>query len=135
MSDEAPKVRLRSTGRRAKLSVKPSLATPQTVTAESVALASWYDSKPAVRRLWGVKDAQTLRVIIAVEPTLDNDDIYPAWFANAKEWTSQLHAYTKRHVQLELIQGPPYGLEIDPGSVVIAELFWRDATVDQAQEE
>lgn len=118
------------------LSVDPSLTAPRTINAESVALASWYDSQPAVRRLWGIKDAQKLRVIIAVEPTLDNDDIYPVWLASAKAWTNELRLYTRSPVQLELVDGPPFdGIEIDAGSVIIADLFWRDVTLDQPHNE
>jgi len=113
-----------------KLSVDPSFTAPQTVTAESVALASWYDSQPAVQRLLGIKDAEKLRVIVALEPTLDSDDIYPVWFANARAWASELHLYTRRPVQLELVYGHPFdGIEIGAGSVIIADVFWRDATL------
>ena len=119
-----------------KLSVDPSFTAPRTITAESVTLASWYDCQPAVRRLWGIKDAEKLRVIVALEPTLDSDDIYPVWFANAKEWASELHLYMSRPVQLELISGPPFdGIEIGAGSVIIADLFWRDSTLNQPHKE
>jgi hypothetical protein len=38
-------------------------------------------------------------------------------------------------VQLELINDLPWGgVEMDPGSVLIADLFWRDATLNQPQE-
>jgi hypothetical protein len=118
-----------------KLSLDPSVTAPRKITAESFALAWWYDSQPAVRRLWGIKEAQMLRVIVAVEPTPDNDDISPAWFANAEAWASQLHLCTGSSVQLELIHESPFdGIEIDADSVVIADLFWRDATLNQPYE-
>lgn len=118
-----------------KLSFDPSVTAPRNITAESLALTRWYDSQPAIRRLWGIKDAQKLRVIVAVAPTHDNDDIYPAWFANTEAWASQLHSYTGSPVQLELIHELPFdGIEIDAGSVIIADLFWRDATLNQPHE-
>ena len=95
-----------------------------------MALARWYNSKPAVRRLWGIKDAQRLRVIVAVEPTLDDDDIYPAWLAHAEEWASELHSHMGSDVQLELIHVPAFdGIEIGAESVIIVDLLWRDATL------
>ena len=113
-----------------KLSLDPYVTAPRNTTAESLALARWYDSKPAVRRLWGIKDAQRLRVIVAVEPTLDDDDISPAWFAHAEEWASELHSHMGSDVQLELIHVPTFDeIEIDDESVIIADLFWRDATL------
>lgn len=48
-----------------KLCLDPYDVAPRDVTAESLALAGWYDSQPAIRRLWGIREAQTLRVIIA----------------------------------------------------------------------
>ncbi len=118
-----------------KLSLDPSVTAPRNITAESLALAWWYDSQPAVRRLWGIKDAQKIRVIVAVEPTHDNDDISPVWFANSEAWASELHLYTGSPVQLELVHEPPFdGIEIDAGSVIIADLFWRDATLNRPYE-
>lgn len=118
-----------------KLSLDPSMSTRLDITAESFALASWYDSQPAVRRLWGIKDADKLRVIVAVEPTHDNDDAYPVWFANTQAWASELRLSTGRHVQLELVGEPPCdGIEVDAGSVLIADLYWRDATLNRPYE-
>ena len=118
-----------------KLGLDPSVTARRNITAESLALAWWYDSKPAVRRLWGIKDAQRLRVIVALEPTHDNNDIYPVWFANTQAWASELHLCTGNPVQLELIhESPCDGIEIDAGSVIIADLFWRDATLNQPYE-
>jgi hypothetical protein len=113
-----------------KLSLEPFVVAPEDVTAESLALARWYDSQPVVRRLWGIKSEQELRVIVAIEPTLDNDDIYPVWLANTGAWASELRARIECSVQLELFLGTPFeGVEIDAGSVIIADLFWRDATL------
>ena len=113
-----------------KLNLEPVVVAPQDVTVESMALARWYDSKPAVRRLWGIRHAQQLRVIIAIEPTHDNDDVLPAWLVHSGSWVSELELRTGSAVQLELLREFPWeGIEIDSGSVVIADLFWRDATL------
>lgn len=115
-----------------KLNLDPSIPETRKTTAESLALARWYDSRPAIRRLWGIKDAQKLRVIVALEPTVDDDDIFPTWFAHADAWSSELRRHTGSPVQLELIQAASVDeIEIDAGCVIIAELFWRDATLNQ----
>ncbi len=98
-------------------------------TPESLALARWYDSHASVRRLLGIREERRLRVIVAVEPTNDNDDIYPVWLANAEVWAGELRSHTGSPVQLELIQEPFDGINIDAGGIVIADLFWRDATL------
>lgn len=113
-----------------KLSFKPFVVTPQDVTAESQALARWYESEPSIRRLWGIRHEQRLRVIVAIEPTLDNDDVLPAWFLNSETWESALQSHIGSVVQLELLREFPWGgIEIDAGSIIIADLFWRDATL------
>jgi hypothetical protein len=118
-----------------KLSLDPCVIRPRDVTAESLALAWWYDSKPAVRRLWGIQEPEKLRVIVAVEPTHDNGDIYPAWLAYADAWAAELHSYTGRPVQLELIREAPCdGIEVTVDSVVVADLYWRDATLNRPYE-
>jgi hypothetical protein len=115
-----------------KLNLDPSLATPRSITAESLALATWYDSQPGIRRLWGIRSAEVLRVIVAVETTLDGDDIYPVWFANTRAWANELRSCTGSAVRLELVHGlPSDGIDIDEENVVIADLFWRDATLIQ----
>lgn len=124
-----------SNGARMKLSIKPSVGVPRNITAESLALAFWYDAHPAVRRLWGIRVAQRIRVIVAIEPTLDNDDVFPCWLANTKAWSRDLHLRTGSRVDLELIKEIPCdGIEIDPGSILIADLYWRDPTLNQPHE-
>ena len=113
-----------------KLSLDPSVTERRNSTAESLALAAWYDSQPLVRRLWGIKDAERLRVIVAVEPTHDGDDIYPVWLANSQAWADELHLYTGSSVHLELLDESPFdGIEFDAESVIVADFFWRDATL------
>jgi hypothetical protein len=118
-----------------KVSLDPSVTKPRNITAQSLALAAWYDSQPLVRRLWGIRDAETLRVIISVEPTHDNDDICAAWLAHSQAWAQELHSCTGSSVQLQLIDEPLFdGIEFDAESVIIADLFWRDATLNQPNE-
>jgi len=103
---------------------------PRNITAESLALAKWYDANPTVQRLWGIRDAQALRVVVALEPTLDSDDVSPAWVANCQAWARELHLLTGAAVQLELVgESPLDGIEFRAESVIVADLFWRDATL------
>jgi hypothetical protein len=118
-----------------RISINPSVSRPEHVTAEALALAGWYDSHPAIRRLWGIKVEQWIRVIVSIEPTLDNDDIIPAWLANTAAWSKELRLQTGSRIRLELIKDLPCdGIEVDPGSVLIADMFWRDATLNQPHE-
>lgn len=113
-----------------KLSFDPSVNAPRDTTTESVALAQWYDANPAIQRLWGVRETETLRVIVSLEPTHDSDDVFPVWVANCQRWTRQLHKSTGKPVQLELVGEPPLdGIEFGADSTIIADLFWRDPTV------
>lgn len=99
-------------------------------TVESLALARWYDSHASVRRLWAIREGQRLRVIVAVEPTNDNDDIYPVWLANAEVWTGELRSQTGSPVQLEVIQEGFDVAGIEAGGIIIADLFWRDPALN-----
>ncbi len=113
-----------------KLSLDPVVTVPRVITAESLALADWYDAHPAIRRLWGIRDPDRLRVIVSVEATLDDSDIYPVWIGHSMSWVRELLASTGTSVQLELIDEPhSAGIEIDDDSVLVADLFWRDATL------
>jgi hypothetical protein len=114
---------------RMKLNHEPFVIAPDNITDESLALALWYDSKPAVRRLWGIEHDRRLRVIVTLEPTLDNDDIYPVWLLNTGTWARELRSRIGRPVQLELFLASPWDIELDAGSVVIADLHWRDGTL------
>ncbi len=114
--------------------MKPGLdtpvTTPETVSAEAVALANWYDANPAVRRLWGIREARTLRVAVSLESTHDGDDIYPAWLAHCQAWARELQRVTGRTVQLELVgESPLGGIEFHAEGTIVADLFWRDATL------
>jgi hypothetical protein len=113
-----------------RLGLDPLDVAPWHLTAESIALAAWYDSHPVVRRLWGIKTLQLLRVIVSVEATHDNSDIFPLWLGHSGNWLQELELGTGRAVQLELFEEGPFdGIHVEAGSVVIADLFWRDSTL------
>ena len=113
-----------------KLSPDPSVIASRNVTAESLALAKWYDANPAVQRLWGIRCAQTLRVVVSIAPTPDGDDVSPAWVANCRTWARELHFLTRSVVQLELVgESMLDGIAFDAEGVIVADLFWRDATL------
>lgn len=118
-----------------KISFDPSLTVVRHVTVESLALSWWYDSQPEVRRLWGIKETHQLRVIVAIEPTHDNNDVYPVWCANYDSWTRELSRRTGLPVQLELVhEFVNSELEIDGDGDVIVDLFWRDASLNRFNE-
>ena len=111
------------------VSINPSVPAEERFTSDSLALAWWYDTHPSIRRLWGIKVADGLRVIVAIDPTLDDDDILPVWLANTRIWTNELNVQTGTSVRLELTQDPSGDeIDFDRGSGLIADLSWRDAT-------
>jgi hypothetical protein len=114
-----------------RLSLQPSRIPPQDVGPESLALSAWYDSQPIVRRLWGIRRTRTLRVILAVEATHDNSDVLPVWLSRCATWADELRRHTGAPVHLELLDELLLeGIELDPDGIVIADLYWRDATLN-----
>ena len=112
-----------------KLSLDPSDAAPGNITSESLALSAWYDAHPAVRRMWAIKDAQALRVIVTLEPTVDDSDVYPAWLANSQAWVREMRATTGSAVRLELIDEPAAdAIEVDGEGELVVAMSWRDPT-------
>jgi hypothetical protein len=110
-----------------KLGPDPSVAAPRPATAESLALAAWYDAHPAVRRMWAIRDAEKLRVIVSLEPTVDNSDTHPAWLANSHAWVQELHAHTGSFVELELVDEPLMDdIETDAEGDLVVAVCWRD---------
>jgi len=108
-----------------KLSLDPA-GEPRTVTPESLALAAWYDTHPTVRRMWAIKDAETLRVIVTLEPTVDSDDTLPAWLAQSQAWVRDLQSQTASLVELELIDEPLTDeFETDAQGDIVVAMFWR----------
>lgn len=88
----------------------------------SQVLARWYADHPAIRRLLASSESQRMRVVVTLAPTNDSDEIYPAWLANAGEWTHELELRLGVPVQLEVGERPARG-------EFVAELSWRDSSV------
>jgi hypothetical protein len=119
---------------RVKLRLDPSVAASWHLSRESSVLAAWYDSHPSVRRLWGMRLAQKLRVVVSVEATHDNSDLLPVWLANRAEWARELSSATGLLVELELFASYPFeGIDLDPGEAVVADLCWRESTLTDGQ--
>ena len=59
------------------LSIDASLNGPHAMTA--AVLAKWYASHPLVRRLWAIEEVEVIRILLALEPTVDGGDTQPAW--------------------------------------------------------
>jgi hypothetical protein len=112
-----------------KLSLDPMATIPRHITAESVALAAWYDAHPTIRRLWAIRDANTLSVIVTLEPTMDNGDTYPTWFACSSGWAREVQSITVNAVKLELLEEPEVDeFEVDLEGEIVAAISWRDPT-------
>jgi len=112
-----------------KLSLDATATIPRHVTAEAEALADWYDAHPTIRRLWAIKDAKALSVIVTLEPTVDDDDTYPAWFACNQGWAREIRSITDGPVNLELLDEPTVGeFEVDLEGEIIVAINWRDPT-------
>jgi len=112
-----------------KLSLDAAVISPIHVTAEGEALADWYDAHPAVRRLWAVRGALALNVIVTLEPTVDNDDTWPAWFACSRGWAHEIQLLTGRTVSLELLEEPSVDeFDVEFDGEIVAALSWRDPT-------
>jgi hypothetical protein len=118
-----------------KISIDPFKNCRVVVSSESLALAAWYDSQPAVRRLWGIRLTNLLRVVVSVEATLDNNDVLPVWLANRNSWANELSVFTRSTVKLELFDAlTDDEIEIGTESVIVADLYWRDGTLNQPNE-
>ena len=92
--------------------------------------AAWYDAHPVVRRLWAVQEPQALRVILSLEPTMDNGDIAPVWLAHSSAWEREMRCFTGAAVRLEFVDEPLMNeIEIDASGEIIAAFSWRDPTL------
>jgi hypothetical protein len=110
-----------------KLSLDPSVSALRFITSESLTLATWYDAHPPVRRMWAIRHAQTLRVIVALEPTVDDNDIHPVWLANSMAWARELHAHVGGFLEFELIDEPTMDeIETDAEGDIVLAMCWRD---------
>ncbi len=112
-----------------KLNLNPALTAPRRITAESEALAEWYDAHPVVRRLWAIRDAHELSVIVTLEPTVDNGDTYPAWFACSHGGAREIQSIAGSAVRLKLLDEPAgCDFEVDLEGEIVAAISWRDPT-------
>lgn len=114
-----------------KISLDLSLEAPEQGCATSSALNRWYDEHAGVRRLWAIRptDDTAMRVIVMLEPSLDGNEISPAWMAHGSRWARELREQLDAAVQLERIDGPlPDEFEIDGDGIVLSALCWRDST-------
>jgi len=92
---------------------------------EAAVLSAWYGTRPEIRRLRAIRDAEGLRVLVELEPAQDSDETFPAWIAKRDEWTDELEWHTGATVRLE------HAYELQAGDtqsrgVIVAELSWRD---------
>jgi hypothetical protein len=112
-----------------KLNFDPTITAPRRVTAEGEALADWYDAHPAIRRLWAIRSELALNVIVTLEPTVDNDDTYPAWFACSRGWAHEIQSLIGEQVSLELLEEPAVDeFDIELEGEIVAAISWRDPT-------
>lgn len=112
-----------------KLSLDPNVSVPRHVSAESEALAAWYDMNPSIRRLWAIRDENRLSVLVTLEPTVDNGDTSPAWFACSRSWASEIQSITDGTVNLEMLDEPTVDeFEIGLEGEIVAAISWRDPT-------
>jgi hypothetical protein len=114
-----------------KLSLDPAVTAPRLITSESLQLAAWYDTHPSIRRMWAIRREQTLRVIVALEPTIDNSDVQPVWLAYGMAWARELNAHAAGgRVELEVIEEPQIDeIETDAEGDVVIAMCWRDPSL------
>ncbi len=106
--------------------MKPA-GTGRSHDGESTAFAAWYASHPNVRHLWAIRDAHRLQVFVTLEPTHDDSDTCPAWFAHRNAWESELQLCTNLPVQLRRREEPAFDrARTDAASVIVVSLSWRD---------
>jgi hypothetical protein len=98
------------------------------LTRDSATLSAWYNSRPEIRRLWAIRDAEGLRVIVHLEPTNDGDETHPAWLANGRAWVDELQLHTGGEVRLERA-GEIDAIRSSAEAVVVAACCWRDPSV------
>ncbi len=92
-------------------------------------LAKWYAGHSAIRRLWAIRELQGTRVVLALQPTNDGDDVYPVWLANAGAWARELQLRLGAPVRLEVVdESALAGMAAEIDAVLALELSWRDAS-------
>lgn len=99
------------------------------MSASEQMLAKWYAAHPAIRRLWVIRESQGTRVVVALRPTDDGDDVYPVWLANAGGWADELQLGLRGPVRLEVLdESARAGMAGEIPAVPAHELSWRDAS-------
>jgi hypothetical protein len=112
-----------------KLSLYPAPGVAPSATSESLALGAWYDRHAVVRRMWAIRSAGALRVIVSLEPTIDNSDTFPTWFANSDQWIRELQCCAEGDIELQLIDEPlAEEFETDVEGDIVVAMSWRDPT-------
>lgn len=96
-------------------------------SAAAAELARWYTSHAVVRRLWAIEEIEAIRIVLALEPTVDGADAQPAWLASSSTWAQELQLRMHKIVRLELLDEPTHiKLPLERDCVLIAEVAWRD---------
>ena len=95
------------------------------ITLEAAVLSAWYCSRPEIRRLRAIRDAEGLRVLVALEPAHDSSETHAIWIANRSAWRGDLQWHTGAPVRLENADEPLMDA-FDRSGVIVAELSWRD---------
>lgn len=118
-----------------KLSLHPMHDMRAHASAASQVLADWYARHPVVLRLWAIRPysvGHAMRVILMLEPSIDGNEISPAWMAKGAAWARDLQHRLDGAVQLERLDGPlTEEFEIEGEGVLHASLCWRDSTLLQ----
>ena len=118
-----------------KLSLHPMQDMKPHASAASQVLADWYARHAVVLRLWAIRPysvGHAMRVILMLEPSIDGNEISPAWMAKGAGWARDLQQKLDGAVQLERLDGPlPEEFEIEGEGVLHASLCWRDSTLPQ----
>lgn len=95
------------------------------VTLECATLSAWYGSRPEIRRLLAIRDAEGLRVLVQIEPSHDSSDTFPAWMAYRHAWLDELELRMGSAVRLEPAD-ETLDEEVERSGVIVADLSWRD---------
>jgi hypothetical protein len=82
---------------------------------------------PEIRRLWAVRDARGLRVMVHLVPANDSSEVHPAWMANRDAWINELELRTGSSVRLEQAN-EPLGEDVATAAAgaSVAAFLWRD---------